>query len=152
MKLVGILFGLVTLFSSSAFANTSEKVAEKAWGAKIDQKVAVSLDEAIKTFPHNGEILVEGKALQVCQKKGCWLTLGSKSSDVRVTFKGYKFFVPFSLKDQAVKVQGVLKEETVSVADQKHYLQDEGRPQAEIDAVKEPKKTFAFVASGVEKI
>ena len=152
MKLVGIIFGLVTLITSSAFANGSDKAAEKAWGAKIDQKAAVSLDEAIKTYPHTGEILVEGKALQVCQKKGCWLTLGSSSSDVRVTFKGYKFFVPFSLKDQTVKVQGVLKEETISVADQKHYLQDEGRSQADIDAVKDPKKSYTFVASGVEKI
>lgn len=152
MKLVGILFGLLTLVPASALASSSEKPAEKAWGAKINLKTAVSLDDAIKTLPSSNEILVEGKAVQVCQKKGCWLTLGSSSSDVRVTFKGYEFFVPFSLKDQNVKVQGVLKEEIVSVSDQKHYLQDEGRPQADIDAVKEPKKTYTLVASGVEKI
>ena len=152
MKLVGILFGLLTLVPASALASTADKATERSWGAKIELKTAVSLDDAIKSFPHSTEVLVEGKALQVCQKKGCWLTLGSTSSDVRVTFKGYKFFVPFSLKDQNVKVQGVLKEEIVSVADQKHYLQDEGRPQADIDAVKEPKKAYTLVASGVEKI
>jgi hypothetical protein len=148
MKLVGILIGLLSFVPALAMANS----AEKAWGTKIELKTAVSLDEAIKTLPHSSEVLVEGKALQVCQKKGCWLTLGSSVSDVRVTFKGYKFFVPFSLKDQKVKVQGILKEEVVSVSDQKHYLKDEGRPQADIDAVKEPKKTYTLVASGVEKI
>ena len=148
MKLAGILFGLLTLFPASVLANTSEK----AWGEKINLKAAVSLDDAIKSLPHSSEILVEGKALQVCQKKGCWLTLGSTRSDIRVTFKGYKFFVPFSLKDQNVKVQGVLTEEIVSVSDQKHFLKDEGRPQADIDAVKEPKKTYTLVASGVEKL
>lgn len=152
MKLVGFLFGLLSIIPASALAQTSEQAVETAWGAKIDLKTAVSLDDAIKTLPHASEILVEGKAIQVCQKKGCWLTLGSKNSDVRVTFKGYKFFVPFSLKEQHVKVQGVLTEELVSVSDQKHFLKDEGRPQADIDAVKEPKKTYTLVASGVEKI
>ncbi len=31
----------------------------------------------------------------------------------------------------------------------KHYLKDEGRPQAEIDKVTQPQKTFEFVANGV---
>ncbi len=152
MKLTAILFGLMTLITSPVFAESQVKAQEKAWGEKINLTEAVSLDDAIKALPQTKEILVQGKAVQVCQKKGCWLTLGSTSSDVRVTFKGYKFFVPFSLKDQNVKVQGLLKEEVVSVADQKHYLKDEGRAQTEIDQVTAEKKTYTIVASGVEKI
>ena len=152
MKLTAILFGLMTLITSSVFAESQVKAQEKAWGEKINLTEAVSLDDAIKALPQTKEILVQGKAVQVCQKKGCWLTLGSTSSDVRVTFKGYKFFVPFSLKDQNVKVQGLLKEEIVSVADQKHYLKDENRAQTEIDQVTAEKKTYTIVASSVEKI
>jgi hypothetical protein len=152
MKLTAILFGLSTLLAPSLSAETTAESAKKSWGAKIELTEAISLDDAIKKMPLSGEILVQGKALQVCQKKGCWLTLGSTNSDVRVTFKDYGFFVPFSLKDQTIKAQGLLKEEVVSVSDQKHFLKDEGRPQAEIDAITAPKKSFTFVASGVEKL
>jgi len=152
MRLTGLLFGLMTLLTLPVKATTPSEAEAKSWGSKISLTETVSLDEAIKKLPMSDEILVQGKALQVCKKKGCWLTLGSEQSDVRVTFKGYKFFVPLSLKDQNVKVQGILKEEVISVADQKHFLKDEGRPQAEIDKITSPKNTYTFIASGVEKI
>jgi len=152
MKFLNSIICIVVFTASPASANPSPQSPEKSWGSKISLTEPITLDDAIKSMPIANEILVQGKAVQVCQKKGCWLTLKSSTSDIRVTFKGYKFFVPFSLKEQYVKVQGIIKEEVVSVSDQKHFLKDEGRPQADIDAITVPKKVPTIVASGVEKI
>lgn len=147
MKLTGLFIVCVSCFASNAFADATH------WGAKINLTTEVSLDDAIKNFdPKATDVLIKGKAQQVCQKKGCWLTLASDKSDVRVTFLGYKFFVPFSLKDKEIRVQGTLKQETISVKDQQHFLKDEGRPQADIDAITGPKSVYTVVASGVEQI
>jgi len=147
MKLTGLFIACVSMFASPARAEATH------WGAKINMTKEVSLDEAIKNFsPKSSDVLVKGKAQQVCLKKGCWLTLASGTSDVRVTFLGYKFFVPFSLKDKDVRVQGTLKQETVSVKDLQHFLKDEGRPQADIEAITEPKTVYTMVAMGVEQI
>lgn len=147
MKLTGLFIVCVSCFASNAVADATN------WGAKINLTKEISLDDAIKNFdPKGDDVLIKGKAHQVCQKKGCWLTLASDKSDIRVTFLGYKFFVPFSLKDKDVRVQGTLKQETVSVRDQQHFLKDEGRPQTDIDAITKPKSVYTVVASGVEQI
>ena len=59
MKLTVILFGLMTLITSSVFAESQVKAQEKAWGEKINLTEAVSLDDAIKALPQTKEILVQ---------------------------------------------------------------------------------------------
>ena len=98
------------------------------------------------------KVELEGTVDRLCKKKGCWMILKSGQEQVRVTFKGYSFFVPNSLKGQKVKAQGVVKELVQSVAHQKHLLEDEGVSQKVIDKVKNEKKVLEFVASSVQKI
>ena len=71
---------------------------------------------------------------------------------MRVTFEGYSFFVPMSLQKKQVKVQGVLSKKEISQAMQRHYLEDGGASPEEIAAVKGPKVTWTFVATGLEAI
>lgn len=95
------------------------------------------------------EILLEGRVLKVCQKKGCWMILKDGDKDVRITFKDYAFFVPKDSAKRLVRAQGVLKRETLSVKAARHFLKDEGAGKAEIAKVKEPVETLSFIASGV---
>jgi hypothetical protein len=46
-------------------------------------------------------------------------------------------------------LSGLAYNQTVSVADQKHYAQDAGKPAAEIRAIKTPRKSITYTASGV---
>jgi|GEM_PF-6691794 len=96
------------------------------------------------------EEVVTGEVKEVCKKKGCWMEVDSGSGPNKVTFKDYGFFVPSDLIGKKVMMKGKWEDATLSVKEQRHLLQDAGKTQAEIDAVKEPSKIRRFVSSGVE--
>ena len=69
---------------------------------------------------------------------------------MRVTFKDYGFFVPKDIDDKReVIVQGVAKYETTDVETLRHYAEDEGLSQEEINKITEPKTELVFIADGV---
>ena len=80
---------------------------------------------------------------------GCWFELSEGQQVVRITMKDYGFTVPKDIINKKVKVVGVMENKELPVKVVKHYMKDEGRPQAEIDKVTQPQKTFEFVANGV---
>lgn len=86
----------------------------------------------------------------VCKMKGCWMTLvlpdGENST---IKFKDYAFFVPKDIEGKTVIVAGKAFIDEVSVEDQKHFAEDGGQSKAEIEAIKEPKKTRSLLAHGV---
>ena len=101
-----------------------------------------------------GSTIIKTTVAEVCPKKGCWMSVqGPKPGEqVRVTFKDYGFFVPTELVGKEVALQGSYVQHIETVEEQKHLLQDAKRPQAEIDAITEPKKTLRFVATGVKDL
>jgi hypothetical protein len=97
------------------------------------------------------DILLEGRIKDVCQKKGCWMVFEDGGSrDIRVTFAGYGFFLPKDVKNKKTRVQGKLKEKTISVKEARHYAEDAGASPEEIAKITEPQKNFVMVATGVE--
>lgn len=86
---------------------------------------------------------------EVCQAKGCWMTLQNGEEAMRVTFRDYGFFVPKDAMGKTVVVEGTAYMDTTSVADLKHYAEDAGKTQEEIDAITEPEIDLVFVADGV---
>jgi hypothetical protein len=96
------------------------------------------------------EAKIKGKIVEVCQKKGCWMNIEMANGELmRVTFKDYGFFVPKDIVGKEAIMQGVASFETISVEDQKHFLEDAGEPKEKIDAITEPKNALAFEATGV---
>lgn len=86
----------------------------------------------------------------VCQKKGCWMTLDlADGKEAFVKFKDYAFFVPMNASNQEAVVSGKAFVNIETVDQLKHYAKDGGKSQAEIDSIKEPKVTYAFMADGV---
>lgn len=143
----------LTLMSSMnvlAFAKTPAPA--KKWGEPLTLTEPKSLTEQLAGFDPSkpAPVLVKGKVEKVCQAKGCWMNIKDGEKSVRVTFKNYGFFVDKKLFGKTVLAQGVFDQKEISVKDQKHYLKDEGRPQSEIDKIKEPKVEISFVATGVE--
>lgn len=144
------LFSLTLLFASLPLA--AGELPEGAYGSEITLSSPVSVNDALAQFEqHQGkEILISGKVAKVCQQKGCWMTLQSSQGEVRMTFKDYGFFVPETLIDKQVLAQGELHQETMDIATIKHYAQDAGLPQDEIDKINEPVKEFRFIATAVK--
>ena len=87
----------------------------------------------------------------VCKMKGCWMTLDlpETDEDPMVKFKDYGFFVPKDIEGEEVIVEGIAFIEETSVEDQKHYAEDAGKTEEEIEAISEPSKSYGFLASGV---
>lgn len=93
---------------------------------------------------------VEGKIVEVCQKKGCWMELQLDNSEtMRVTFKDYAFFIPKDAAGKTVIMEGYAYNDTTSVPMLRHYAEDGGESQAAIDKITESEVAVVFEASGV---
>jgi hypothetical protein len=84
-----------------------------------------------------------------CKKKGCWMDLDLENgTTMKVRFKDYGFFVPLDSEGKNTVIEGMAYLEEVSVDDLKHYAEDAGKSQEEIDAITESEMAYTFVAEG----
>jgi hypothetical protein len=133
---------------------TNEAANVQQFGASITAKNAIPYDELVKKMAKADSLnaKVTGKVSEVCQKKGCWMTMISDKPgqpEMRVTFKDYAFFMPKNISGKTVVIDGFSKIEITSVADQRHYAEDGGMSKAEIEKITAPKREMTFEASGV---
>lgn len=122
------------------------------YGAKTDDKNSIAANElpALLKTKDTVAVKVKAKVLEVCSKKGCWLTFKIKDGEEAfVKMKDYAFFVPTDLSGKTVVLDGVAFVKTTSVAELKHYAEDAKKSQKEIDAITQPKKEIRFMADGI---
>jgi len=168
MKYIILIFALsLTLFSckdnkeqtEEAVAVTEEIVEEKTqyqtFGAEITDKDVVGQDVMMAKYNKmkpgdTTKIKFIANVKKVCQKKGCWmrLDLGDEAESL-VKFKDYGFFMPMDIAGQEVIVKGKAFVEETSVEDLKHFAEDGGKTQEEIDAITESELTYSFISEGV---
>jgi hypothetical protein len=99
------------------------------------------------------DVKVMGQVSAACQRKGCWMTIGSGEPGqptVRVSFKDYGFFVPKDCMGKMATVEGHFKTTTMSVAEAQHYADDAAKSGTAAQKVAAPQRTLAMVATGVE--
>ena len=97
------------------------------------------------------DVKVTAKVLDVCPKKGCWISLEipETKETVFVKMKDYAFFVPLELIGKTIVIDGQAKKIKTSVAELKHYAEDAKKSKEEIDAITEPKEEIRFTANGI---
>jgi len=147
-----MLFACGTHPNNSAKAQNAED--GKHFGTTITADDAISYDELMPKMKETDSLAIKvtGKVKEVCQKKGCWMTVVSDQPDMpemRVTFKDYAFFMPKDLSGRRVVIDGFAFVDVTSVDDLRHYAEDAGKSEAEIAAITEPKREVAFEAAGV---
>ncbi len=87
-----------------------------------------------------------GTVNEVCQAKGCWMTLKNEDGiPVRVTFRDYGFFVPKDIAGQQVIVDGIISKKELSQKMARHYAEDANTA---FDSTKTYLE-YAFIADGV---
>lgn len=125
------------------------------FGDKITEENAITKEEMLTKYKtlHSGDTLnvkLATKINEICQNKGCWMTLDLGNSEKAfVKFKNYGFFVPMNAQKRETVVEGKAFVEETSVAELKHYAEDEGKSEAEIATITTPKKEYKFLAHGV---
>lgn len=116
----------------------------------VENAKEVSELPALMADQQMADVKLTGKVLDVCPKKGCWLSLEMPDKSITfVKFKDYGFFVPLELIGKTVVVEGQAKKIETSVAELKHYAEDAKKSKEEIDAITEPKKEIRLTANGV---
>ena len=159
---------LTIAFSSVVYAQQSEKIAGpptgnalvgEVYGTQVSAKAEESaispkkLEKKLKSSKKLENVAVKGKVTDVCDKKGCWLTVETENNEkFFVKMKDYAFFVPTALKGKNVILEGNAETKVITVDEQKHYAEDAKKSQAEIDAITKPQKEIRFVASGIKVV
>lgn len=152
-KTLFALFFLSAALLSNAQPPEGEAKPGEWYGEKVNPEGAVSLKDVVKKV-HGGaefpEVKVKAKVVEVCEKKGCWITLELENGETAmVKMKDYGFFLPLAAKGKTVVIDGEVKLKTTSVAELKHYAEDAKKSKEEIDAITEPKKEIRVMAKGI---
>lgn len=83
------------------------------YGKKVDKSNAITVDKLEKSLAKSSKYTgkVTGKVVEVCKKKGCYLTLerAGDKEPVMVRFTDYSYFVPADLIGKNVIVDGYAK-------------------------------------------
>ena len=91
----------------------------------------------------------KAKVNEVCQAKGCWMTLAlPNGQETRVRFKDYGFFVPKDIAGQYVIIEGQGFLQELSVEEQQHYA-EESPGDVDPSTITEAKTSYGFLAHGV---
>lgn len=132
-----------------------EEIDYASFGEVIEKKDAIAQSDLTNLYlglevGDTIDVKFSSKINSVCKKKGCWMKLAlTDEQEAMVRFKDYRFFVPKNSEGRDVIVEGYAFVEQTSIEDLKHYAEDDGASQEEIDAIVEPKITYAFTATGV---
>ncbi|QNP54172.1 DUF4920 domain-containing protein [Hymenobacter qilianensis] len=124
----------------------------KTYGAPITAANAVPVAQLTQLLgtKDSAQVKLVGKATEVCQAKGCWMTMAiADGKQMRVRFKDYGFFVPKDISGKTVVINGWAHRETVPVSDLRHYATDAGKSEKEVAAITKPEQQLNFEADGV---
>ncbi len=160
-----IIILLSLLFTAAACQHQATTVAESAtetlvaapdrggevFGAEADFSEALSLAEITELLADTDtlkDVAVKGEVVEVCQAKGCWMTIQGEE-EMMVKFKDYGFFMPKDIAGREVVMNGHAYYAITPVEELQHYAEDAGKSAAEIAAITAPKKELKFLAAGV---
>ncbi len=122
------------------------------FGEAITKDGALAVEEVLALIAdnENTEVRVTGTIKEVCQHTGCWMKFDfGDGEEIMVHMKDHEFYVPMDAAGKKAWVEGVATREMISVNMLKHYAEDAGKSQEEIDAITEPQMTYTLDAKGV---
>ncbi|KAF2326872.1 DUF4920 domain-containing protein [Flavobacterium daemonense] len=129
------------------------------YGADVSNVItsnAISVEKLEGKFANQKKlenVAVKGIVTDVCEKRGCWLTIKTENgSSFFVKMKDYAFFVPIALKGKNVVLEGDAEKKITPVDELKHYAKDAKKSQVEINTITAPKEEIRFVANGIKVV
>jgi len=154
MKKIFFALLVLTAFACSNSKDSSiEGTLVGKYGEEITEEGTISTEKMVAMLDESDSVVVKvkGEITATCAMKGCWMNLVMPDGEeMRVTFKDYGFFVPTEgMEGNLAIIDGVVTKTLTDVETLRHYAQDAGKPQTEIDAITEDKEELAFVANGV---
>lgn len=134
-------------------ANEETAQTENVYGEDFEAAEVIGANQVAALVQHGEqkELTVEAKINECCQKKGCWMNVDlGNDEEMRVTFKDYGFFMPLDCGGKTAVMKGIAYYDTIPVDYLRHYAEDAGKSQEEIEAITEPELQLVFEATGVK--
>ncbi len=139
--------------SSQNNADSIQVESQISIGEPVDEKAAISLASLASNMEDETlmeGLTVKGTVTEVCQNKGCWMKLEKENGEtMRVTFKDYALFMPKDIAGKSVVISGKAYMDTITVDALKHFAEDAGKTQDQIEAINEKEIALVFEADGV---
>jgi hypothetical protein len=149
MKRRTSLFVLAAVWLAAApvFAYQSSN---RHFGAPFTDAKKVKLADALANVDKFADtpVKIEGEIKDVCQTKGCWLVVTDGKREMRVSFKGYSFFVPKDSAGKKVTLEGLIQKKTIS-EDHAQHIAEEAKSKVDPETIKGPQQIITLVATGV---
>ncbi len=95
------------------------------------------------------DVVLAAEIAEVCQTKGCWMTVKDGEAEMLVRFKNYGFFMPRNAAGHECAMHGNLEVREISVEALRAAAAAEGASEEEIAAITEPAQQLLFVADAV---
>ena len=120
---------------------------------EVDITKAISVEEMISNFEGKEgehEYTFEGTLTEVCSKAGCWVNIDKGDGETfMVRFKDHFTIPTETAVGTEAFLHGVLYRDTVTVDLLRHFAEDAGKSEKEINAITEPKYELGFEADGI---
>jgi hypothetical protein len=150
----GMMSGLGTTGGGepASAVSKADSTAEETFGAPItlDRNGALDVATVVGDAKLQGNpVLVRGSIIDVCSKAGCWLVVTDGKTQMRVTFKDYKFFVPKNSAGRTVLLEGIVTRQEVSQDDARHYAGESTIGGQKPEEINGPQLVVTMVATGV---
>ena len=128
-----LLLFLIALFIMVQFSFAGDE--GKIYGKGISLKVTTKISEILAKPDENlgKTFLVEGRIVDVCKKRGCWMELASDQEfqTIRVKVNDGEIVFPLSAKGKLAKVEGVLEKIELTKEQTKMYKKHQAEEQGE---------------------
>lgn len=122
----------------------------KVFGAKpAISAEPITLTQAVAVENIGKNVKVQAKVEEVCQSMGCWLIVREGEVIVRIKTKDHKFFVPKNIAGRTVVVEGIIQIKAIEESLARHYAEDAGQSQSEIEAIQGDQNEISMIASSV---
>lgn len=149
------LLFLLAVIALLGCKSRQSSVEAEAFGATFTPERVLPADELLSHYTTEQlsdtvETVLRGTVNEVCQAKGCWMTLAAgDDEEMMVKFKDYAFFVPMDIAEREVVLKGKVYYQITPVEELRHYATDAGQSQQEVAAITEPRRELRFLADGV---
>jgi hypothetical protein len=139
--------------AAAASEEAADKISGETFGAEFEPADVLAFAKLMEQVGDSDSmsVTVRGTVDEVCQAKGCWMTITEDGKDegMMVRFKDYGFFMPKDISGREVVMHGKAFYAVTPIEELRHYAEDAGKSAEEIAAITEPKRELNFLADGV---
>ncbi len=125
------------------------------FGAPETPARVISLAKAVDRMDElGGPVWVQAQIKEVCQNRGCWMSLDDGAHNVRVRFTASAkctdgFLLPRNAGGHYAYVHGVLKRQQMPQELARHYAEDQGKSKEEVETIVGSQAVVTMLATSV---